>query len=188
MLVKDFINAYYGKMHYIVYEMDSDCNAENLFTSDNKDFILSLIGNRNLVRWDFEIFGNNPTLVYFHVYVEKPEEMMVFDPEQKKVSFLKEKIEAWKEKRKVELEEQRNQRFLESLNDIPDPSEYDSHDLRNLPTTKAVINPLRKAGIMSIGQLRTKTVKDLLKIPRISKGRVKEIEDALYSYGLKLKD
>ena len=106
-----------------------------------------------------------------------------------KVEDLEKKTQEQKDKRKVEREfsAEKYQEFLESLNDIPEPSKYDNHDIRNLPVMKSVTNPLRKAGIMSIGELCQKTAKELLDIPRISKGRVKEIEEALSAFGLKLK-
>jgi DNA-directed RNA polymerase alpha subunit len=91
------------------------------------------------------------------------------------------------EVRAAKEEKTSNEEFLQSLNDIPEPSMYDKLDTRNLPLAKSVINPLRKAGYHSIGDLRKATKEDILRIPRISKGRLKELEEALYSFGVSLK-
>lgn len=162
MLVKDFIGAYLGKLDCIVVEVGS---KEPLFTTRNRDFLISFAGEYLLVNWDFEIMAVNPALVYFHLDVAKPVEKVETDEEF----------------------EERNQKFLESLNDMPDSSKYDTYDIRNLPVDKGVINPLVKAGVKTFGDLKTLSAKELSLIPRISHKRIADIKDALYRYGLYLR-
>lgn len=158
MLVKDFIGAYQGKLDCIVVEVGS---KEPLFTTRNKDFLISFIGEHLLVNWDFEIMAVNPALVYFHLLVEKVETDEEF--------------------------EKRNQEFLESLNEIPEPSKYDNHDIRNLKLPARVMNRLTEFGIESVGELRNFSRKDLLEVKGLAKRGVDIIEHRLYQLGLSLK-
>ena len=182
MLVKDFINAYYGKLDCVVSETGSD---EPLFSSSNRDFLISLVGEYNLVQWDFEVYPATGRYI-FHLSVEKrkPISGRLLRPEE-----YEEKIRAWKERRKEEREEaeRKNQEFLESLNDIPDPSKYDSYDIRTFKLPTRVMNRLTEFGIESVGELRNFSRKDLLGIEGLAKRGVDIIEHRLYQFGLSLK-
>lgn len=158
MLVKDFIGTYHGKLDCIVVEVGSN---EPLFTTRNRDFLISFVGEYLLVNWDFEIMTVNSALVYVHLLVEKVETDEEF--------------------------EKRNQEFLESLNEIPEPSKYDNHDIRNLKLPARVMNRLTEFGIESVGELRNFSRKDLLEVKGLAKRGVDIIEHRLYQLGLSLK-
>ena len=185
ILVKDLISTFRPNEGdgIITYIFSSE--EDKLCSSENYDFISKIFGDKEVVSWKVEQRGSIDNWLFITCKEARPHvDYRLLSREE-----YEEKIQAWKEKRKEEREEakRKDQEFLESLNDIPEPSKYDNHDIRNLPVMKSVTNPLRKAGIMSIGELCQKTAKELLDIPRISKGRVKEIEEALNAYGLKLK-
>lgn len=182
MLVKDFISAYYGKLDCVVSETGSD---EPLFSSSNRDFLISFVGEYNLVQWDFEVYPTAGKYI-FHLSVEKrkPISGRLLRPEE-----YEEKIRARKGwiKKESEEAERKNQEFLESLNEIPAPSKYDNHDIRNLKLPARVMNRLTEFGIESVGDLRNFSRKDLLEVKGLAKRGVDIIEHRLYQLGLGLK-
>lgn len=105
--------------------------------------------------------------------------------EQMKPKVIGKFVPAYEESDK-EFEE-RNQAFLESLNDKPEPSKYDNHDIRNLKLPARVMNRLTEFGIESVGDLRNFSRKDLLEVKGLAKRGVDIIEHRLYQLGLSLK-
>lgn len=80
-----------------------------------------------------------------------------------------------------------NKDFLEAL-PTQDPHKYDDYDIRNLRIGKAALNKLSSLGVTRIGELRELTVEDLMSVPRLGKGRIKDIRRALYEFNCHLKD
>lgn len=68
------------------------------------------------------------------------------------------------------------------------PSKYDNLDIRNLSLRRGCINRLNGVGILSVGELREFTAKDLLSIEKFGKRYLQEVRNALSAYGLHLKE
>lgn len=217
MLVKDLISTFRpnegdGTITYIFSSKE-----DTLCSSENYDFVSEIFGDREVISWKVESRRNpwsQPKVDYLHcddtatvtkslifgvidnsLYItcEQPRKYLTDDRKLLSQEEYEEKIRAWKERRKVEREakreeaERKNQEFLESLNEMPEPSKYDNHDIRNLKLPARVMNRLTEFGIESVGDLRNFSRKDLLEVKGLAKRGVDIIEHRLYQLGLSLK-
>lgn len=217
MLVKDLISTFRpnegdGTITYIFSSKE-----DTLCSSENYDFVSEIFGDREVISWGVENRRNprlKPKVDYlncddtatvtkslmfgvmdYDLYItcEQPRKYLTDDRKLLSQEEYEEKIRAWKERRKVEREakreeaERKNQEFLESLNEMPEPSKYDNHDIRNLKLPARVMNRLTEFGIESVGELRNFSRKDLLEVKGLAKRGVDIIEHRLYQLGLALK-
>lgn len=213
MLVKDLISTFRPNEGdgTITYIFSSEENT--LCSSENYDFVLEIFGDREIVSWKVESHRNpwmKPKVDYLNcddtatvtkslifgvidngLYITCKQRQDYLKGDRKLLSQeeYEEKIRAWKERRKKEREEakRKDQEFLESLNEIPEPSKYDNHDIRNLKLPARVMNRLTEFGIESVGDLRNFSRKDLLEVKGLAKRGVDIIEHRLYQLGLGLK-
>lgn len=176
MLVKDMIErmVYAGSYTRILFtdEINPEGNSACLFESDNPEFVKTAFGNLTVQKWTVNDRG---------LFIEINPDINVYT----KINYVV--MERIKNLEREEVE-QNNQDFLESLNNIPDPSKYDNHDIRNLKLTRRTFNCLHRAGIQSIGDLRGFTADELLAIDRFGKHSLREVQDELNAYGLHLKE
>ncbi len=210
MLVKDLISTFRpnegdGAITYIF-----SSEEDTLCSSENYDFVLETFGDREVISWRVESHRNPwlvPKINYadtvattkglifgvidngLYITCKQRQDHLKGDRKLLSQEEYEEKIRAWKEQRKKEREEakRKDQEFLESLNDIPDPSKYDNHDIRSLKLPARVMNRLTEFGIESVGELRNFSRKDLLEIKGLAKRGIDIIEHRLYQLGLGLK-
>lgn len=208
MLVKDLISTFRpdegdGTITYIFSSEEG-----TLCSSENYDFVSEIFGDREVISWGVESRRNQwvkPKVDYLNcddtATVTKSLMFGVMDYdlyiacEQRHDHRLllseacEEEIRARKGwiKKESEEAERKNQEFLESLNEIPEPSKYDNHDIRNLKLPARVMNRLTEFGIESVGDLRNFSRKDLLEVKGLAKRGVDIIEHRLYQLGLALK-
>lgn len=215
MLVKDLISTFRPNEGdgTITYIFSSEENT--LCSSENYDFVLEIFGDREVISWRVESHRNpwmKPKVDYLtttstdtatvtkslifgvidnglYITCEQPRKYLKDDRKLLSPEEYEEKIRAWKERRKKEREEakRKDQEFLESLNEIPDPSKYDGYDIRTFKLPTRVMNRLTEFGIESVGDLRNFSRKDLLEVKGLSKRGVDIIEHRLYQFGLSLK-
>ena len=208
MLVKDLISTFRpnegdGTITYIFSSKE-----DTLCSSENYDFVSEIFGDREVISWRVESRRNpwvKPKVDYLNcddtatvtkslmsgvmdydlcITCEQRHDHRLLSPEE-----YEEKIRARKGwiKKESEEAERKNQEFLESLNEMPEPSKYDNHDIRNLKLPARVMNRLTEFGIESVGDLRNFSRKDLLEVKGLAKRGVDIIEHRLYQLGLGLK-
>lgn len=172
MLVKELVSTFKPsspreKIYFVFYNEEGE-----LCLSNDYDFVIDVLGGIEVIGWRI-------------VRISDPGRFGSFDNE---LHIMCNSVPVSDDVVETDEEfEERNQKFLESLNEMPDPSKYDTYDIRNLPVDKGVINPLIKAGVKTLGDLKTMSAEELSLIPRISNKRIEDIKDALYRYGLYLK-
>lgn len=172
MLVKDLVSAFKPsspreKIYFVFYNEEGE-----LCLSNDYDFVIDVLGNVEVIGWRI-------------VKISDPGRFGSFDNELhimvKSAPVSNDVVETDEEF------EERNQEFLESLNEMPEPSKYDNHDIRNLKLPARVMNRLTEFGIESVGDLRNFSRKDLLEVKGLAKRGVDIIEHRLYQLGLGLK-
>lgn len=213
MLVKDLISTFRpnegdGAITYIFSSKE-----DTLCSSENYDFVSEIFGDREVISWKVESRRNpcsQPKVDYLncddtatvtkslifgvidnslYITCEQPCKYVKDDHRLLSPEEYEEKIRARKGwiKKENEEAERKNQEFLESLNEMPEPSKYDNHDIRNLKLPARVMNRLTEFGIESVGDLRNFSRKDLLEVKGLAKRGVDIIEHRLYQLGLGLK-
>lgn len=190
MLVKDLISTFRpnegdGTITYIFSSKE-----ETLCSSENYDFVSETFGDREVISWKVESHRNP--------WIQPKVDLNCDDTATVTKSLIFGVIDnglyiTCKERHQHYLKEEReeaerkNQAFLESLNDIPDPSKMDSWDVRNLKLPTRVMNRLTEFGIESVGDLRNFSKDELLEVKGLAKRGVDIIEHRLYQLGLNLK-
>lgn len=203
MLVKDLISTFRpnegdGTITYIFSSKE-----DTLCSSENYDFVSEIFGDREVISWRVESRRNpwvKPKVDYLNcddtatVTKSLMSGVMDYDlcitcEQPQKCSLKEVSSEEYKKQNQARTEEfeKKNQEFLESLNEMPEPSKYDNHDIRNLKLPARVMNRLTEFGIESVGDLRNFSRKDLLEVKGLAKRGVDIIEHRLYQLGLGLK-
>ncbi len=181
MLVKELVWSYDKDVANSIGVRFLSGTDEILYT-ENYAMIAPLFDNLSVKSWSFD--WDSQSIEIALLYWDPRD----FERKTKPYVFVgDEPTEETKRRMGISESEEKVGKGMDSIR-TQMPSNFDNLDIRNLNLRKEVLNPLNGAGILSIGELREFTAKELMELKRIGKGAIEEIQDALYPYNLHLKE